>query len=100
MVVYDTFRGTVTLAAKTAVLSDIDYPSRLGSGATGHVTGYATNTGTESIYLIVDLVDLYDGKVLTSAGPVYTTPYSPMFGFDLTFIMPTHNLNFEVRLHD
>lgn len=98
--VYDSVSGKVVLAVGTAVLSDIAFPSMLGQGETGVVTGYATNTGTIQLNLIVDLVDTDTGAVVDSVGPVSTIPQAPYFTFELSFVMPNRDFNFQLVLHD
>ena len=86
---------------KSAVLSDIVAPSGpLSAGSVGHVTGNATNTGTESLTLYADLMDYDTGGLVFRQGPMNTTIYSPIRSLDLTFTMPNRNFRWYISLHD
>lgn len=96
----DTGYLNVTRLAESAALTDINAPTELYTGQTGHITGYATNTGNVNLTLTVDLINYDTGQVVASMGPVLTTPYSPYFSFDLAFTMPSGDFHWYISLHN
>ena len=104
MTIYDRWPDTgsniVALLAASAALSDIVAPSALYQGQVGHITGYATNTGNVNLTLYADLVDADTGAVITTQGPMSTTPQSPIRTLDLPFTMPNKVFNWYIILRD
>lgn len=82
--------------------SMISYPTVLKAGQSGRLTFRAVNTGSTTLYLIVEMVDTATNQVIGTAygSPHYTTPYGPLWDSYVDFTMPSRNLNFQLKLRD
>lgn len=80
----------------------ISYPTLLKAGQSGRLTFRAVNTGTTTLYLIVEMVDTATAQVIGTAygSPHYTPPQGPIWDSYVDFIMPSRNLSFQLRLRD